>query len=143
MKTKKTQKTKGKTPPPVEASLVGVRFDHGKVRHDLIPPEWDEVLAMILTLGAEKYAPRNWEKGMSYSRMIGSLKRHTNAYLSGEFLDTETGLPHLGHAAWNALALMSYHLRVKGEDDLPKADVAVALGALRGFFAASPMRGSE
>ena len=36
----------------------------GKLRMDLTPPEWEVALADVMTQGAKKYEPRNWEKGM-------------------------------------------------------------------------------
>ena len=103
----------------VEKSEVGVRFDEGKIRYDLIPPEWITALANILTMGAKKYADRNWEKGMAHSRIVGALFRHLFARLRGEFYDEESKFPHMAHVAWNALALMSYDLRGLGEKNLP------------------------
>lgn len=86
----------------------GKTYDAGKLRFDLIPPEWETALAQVMTAGAQKYADRNWEKGLSWSRRYGSLRRHTNAFWAGEDFDPETGLPHLAHIAWNALALLTF-----------------------------------
>jgi hypothetical protein len=86
----------------------GKTYDAGKLRFDLIPPEWEKALAEVMTAGAKKYADRNWEKGLSFSRRYGSARRHMNAYWSGEDFDKETGLPHLAHAAWNMLALLTF-----------------------------------
>lgn len=97
---------------------TGLRYDEGKTRFDLIPIEWYMVLGRILNDGAIKYAPHNWENGMKYSRIVSSLLRHLFARLRGELLDKESGHPHMGHAAWNALALMSYDMRGIGENDL-------------------------
>ena len=83
-------------------------FDAGKLRFDLIPPEWESALAAVLTKGAEKYADRNWEKGLSWSRRYASARRHLNAFWRGEDNDPETGLPHLAQAAWNCLALLTF-----------------------------------
>ena len=96
----------------------GLRFDAGKLRLDLIPPEWLEALGGVLTVGAAKYAPRNWELGMPWSKVWGPLLRHCLAWLKGERNDPETGQHHLAHVAWNALALMVYEMRKLGEDDL-------------------------
>jgi len=96
----------------------GLRYNADKVRLDLIPAEWVIVLGEILTGGAKKYAPRNWERGMEYSKMIASLMRHLFKRLCGEIYDKESRSPHMGHVAWNALALMSYDLRGIGVDDL-------------------------
>lgn len=96
----------------------GLRYNAGKTRYELLPPEWLRALAEVMTAGAEKYAPRNWEKGMDHSVMVGCLFRHLIAYMEDEVHDRETGCHHLAHAAWNLLALMSYDLRDVGNDDL-------------------------
>jgi hypothetical protein len=97
----------------------GLRYNSGKTRYDLIPASWTRALAQILTKGANKYAPRNWEKGMNWSNMIASLHRHLDSWLSGEQYDPETKCHHLGHVAWNALALMTMQLRGIGNNDIP------------------------
>ena len=55
----------------------------GKCRPDLISPFAIERLAEWLRLGAEKYTPRNWEKGLSVSRTIASLCRHLMKFQQG------------------------------------------------------------
>lgn len=105
--------TLGRKPDPA------LRYDARKIRYDLLPPDGLEALALVYTKGAEKYADRNWEKGMSWSRMIGSLARHIKAFEKGEVYDPETGCHHMAMAAWNALGLCVYDLRGVGENDLP------------------------
>lgn len=105
-----------------EKAGLGMRFNTGKTRFDLIPQSWIRSLAQILTVGAAKYEPRNWEKGLSWSETLGSLHRHLDAWVSGERYDKETKCHHLGHVAWNALALMTMQLRGIGKDDLPVDD---------------------
>ena len=96
----------------------GLRYDTGKLRLDLLPPEWEEALAQVMTHGVKKYAERNWELGMDWSKVYGPLRRHVLAWLKGEELDRESGLPHMAHVAWNALALMVYEQRRLGQDNL-------------------------
>ena len=109
---------------PIEASslsvpkLGGLRYDEGKNRLDLIPPEWDWELGKVFTAGAKKYPARNWEQGMAYSKVLGPLRRHLNAYLRGVKIDETDGAYHIAKVAWNALALLTYDLRGIGEDDL-------------------------
>lgn len=104
----------------VQSSPSGLRFDTGKNRLDLIPPEWEWELGLVLTAGAKKYADRNWELGMDWSKIVGPLRRHLNKFLRGERFDEETKAHHLAHVAWNALALMSYDLRDIGNDNLER-----------------------
>lgn len=96
----------------------GLRFDAGKNRLDLIPPEWVWGLGKVLTKGAQKYDARNWERGMDWSKCVGCALRHTFKFACGERYDEETGCHHLAMAAWNMLALMSYDIRGIGQNDL-------------------------
>lgn len=107
----------------VKKEDLGLRYNKGKTKFSLIPAHWTRVLAQILTKGAEKYAPRNWEKGLVHSEVLDSLYRHLDAFLSGERYDPETKCHHLGHVAWNALALMTFDLNDTGSDDLPEEDL--------------------
>lgn len=97
----------------------GLRYDSGKPRYDLIPPDALAEYVRVMTIGAEKYAPRNWELGMKWSRCVGSMLRHAFAWLGGETNDPETRCHHLAHVAWNALALVAYSKRRIGENNLP------------------------
>lgn len=108
-------------PVKCEEELGGLRYDDGKTRYDLIPFDALHAVAEVYTQGAVKYAPRNWEKGMLYSRCLGSLMRHVAAWQNGEDVDAESGSHHMAHAAWNALALLTYNLRGTGSDDRPKS----------------------
>lgn len=108
----------------------GKRMNAGKLRIELVPPEWFVALADVMTQGSKKYEPRNWEKGMKWSTMIGSMKRHIAKFEAGERYDGDgfdlekgtTGCHHLAMIAWNALALMTYDLLKKGTNDLPDND---------------------
>lgn len=95
----------------------GLRYDDGKPRIDLIPPEFVFGLSDVLTQGAQKYAERNWERGMDYSRCFGSLMRHAWKFWLGEDVDAESGYHHMLHVAWNAMALFTYATRGIGVDD--------------------------
>ena len=68
----------------------GYKDDHDKIRMELIPPELLEAVGDILTFGAKKYADRNWEYGMKWSRPFGALMRHMWAWWRGEDKDPET-----------------------------------------------------
>jgi hypothetical protein len=95
----------------------GLRFNQGKTRYDLMEPFALEQLAKVFTKGAEKYAAHNWEKGMDWSKITASLKRHIAKFEQGEDFDEETGLYHMAHAAWNAMALISYYKLCPSKDD--------------------------
>jgi hypothetical protein len=101
-------------------ATVGLRFNEGKRRFDLIPPDGLAALADLFTIGSRKYAERNWEKGMKFSNVFASLERHYQSWKAGEDRDPETGQLHIIHVAWNALVLAVYQLRGIGEDDRVK-----------------------
>lgn len=97
----------------------GLRFNQGKTRHDLVPSFAQEQYAKVLTKGAEKYAERNWELGMNWSKIISSLERHLQAIKRGEDYDPETGLLHSAHVMCNAAFLTEYYKIYPQGDDRP------------------------
>lgn len=99
----------------------GLKFDEGKLPYHLLAPEYLEATARILDFGARKYAPRNWEKGMAWSRPFAALMRHMWAWWKGEEKDPETGLSHLHHASCCLMFLVAYEERKVGEDDRQKS----------------------
>ena len=83
-------------------SSGGLKFDSGKLRYSLIPPETTKALAEVLTFGAKKYAKDNWkllENGKE--RYLDALYRHLDAYRTGEYIDNESNLSHLSHCLCN------------------------------------------
>lgn len=102
-----------------EAPKTALRYNEGKPRYDLLESYALEQLVKVFTAGSKKYADRNWEKGMSWSKMIASLKRHLAAFEKGEDFDPETGLSHMSHCAWNAMGLVSYTKLYPEGDDRP------------------------
>lgn len=100
--------------------MSGLKNDGEKVRWELVPPDAVNEVAKVLTFGAHKYADRNWEKGMEWSRVYGALQRHMAAWWGGEDTDSETGLSHLAHAGCCIMFLLSYEKRNVGLDDRHK-----------------------
>jgi hypothetical protein len=96
------------------------RHNKNKTRFDLVPKYALEQIAKVMTKGAEKYAPYNWAKGMPWSECEASMRRHLEAYASGEDFDPESGLYHLAHAAVNAMFIVEYYRSRPEFDDRPK-----------------------
>lgn len=71
----------------------GLRFDAGKIRFDLLHPVGLTGAARVMTKGAKKYAERNWEAGMKWSKVIPSAFRHLIAILRGEDYDYDPNCP--------------------------------------------------
>ena len=92
--------------------LKRVKYDEGKLRYGLIPPQIKEALACIFTHGAEKYGANTWQN-VSRERYEDALERHYQEYLKGNILD-ESGFPHSFHVLWNAQAIVYKQLESMG-----------------------------
>jgi dATP/dGTP diphosphohydrolase, N-terminal len=95
----------------------GTKYDTGKPRLDLVPPELILAVGMIMGYGAEKYAEHNWWKGMDHGRLLAAALRHLMAHELGEDYDSESGMLHLAHAATNIAFLIAFVLNGKGHDN--------------------------
>jgi hypothetical protein len=85
-----------------ECVCSGKKYDNGKLRWDLLPLGPVEEVVEILTYGAEKYGPNNWQMVEDWEdRYFAALMRHLVAWRKGERDDKESGLPHLAHALCN------------------------------------------
>jgi len=78
----------------------GRKDDQEKTQYDLVPPFALEEIAKVMTFGAKKYAPNNWQHvDNAKARYTGAAMRHIEAFRQGVENDDETGLHHLAHAA--------------------------------------------
>ena len=58
-----------------------------------------------MTYGANKYAKDNWRLVKPVERYYSALMRHLEAVRKGEWLDKESGYPHMWHVLTNATFL--------------------------------------
>ena len=93
-----------------------LRYNEGKLKWSLVDWKSLEPMVRVLEMGAEKYAPFNWTKGMPVTEVSESLLRHMFAYLDGEDTDPESGIEHLGHVMCNVMFLI-HIMREKPEFD--------------------------
>ena len=84
----------------------GLKYDAGKPRLDLIPPEAILAIGKVMTYGADKYGANNWQ-GVAPDRYVAALLRHLMAYRMGELCDPESTMPHLWHVLANAAFLVT------------------------------------
>ena len=74
--------------------------------------------AKVCMYGGEKYDRGNYLKGgKPLSEYSDCLLRHLTSWLEGEDIDPESNCHHLGHVAWNALALTQFTLSGNSIDD--------------------------
>ena len=85
----------------------GAKLDASKPDCDLVFSGFAKALlevAKVGTFGATKYTDNGWKSVPNGIRRYRSAAyRHL---LALEFLDKDSNLPHLAHAAWNCLAVL-------------------------------------
>ncbi|AGR46570.1 hypothetical protein TW1_054 [Pseudoalteromonas phage TW1] len=93
----------------LEGQMAGKKFDGGKLRFSLIPPQPLSDVNKVLEFGAKKYGANNWQKvDNAKERYFNAAMRHLLAWQSGELLDDESGLPHLAHAQCCLMFMMHF-----------------------------------
>jgi len=86
-----------------------IRFNKEKRQWTLVDFKTVEGMVEVLEFGTKKYAANNWKKGLKTTEISESLMRHLFAYLEGEDIDEESGLPHVDHIQCNAMFLAYTH----------------------------------
>lgn len=104
------------------SSVEGKKADNGKTPCELLSPIALSATAEVLGFGAKKYAAHNWRKGLVWSRILGAIFRHLLAFMQGEDLDKETGLPHIDHVACEVMFLQEFYRTRKDLDDRYKPE---------------------
>lgn len=65
----------------------------------LVPPTATLYTALAMENGRQKYGKNNWRlKKVIASIYVAAAKRHIDAWLEGEEVAEDSGVPHLGHA---------------------------------------------
>jgi hypothetical protein len=83
--------------------------------------------ARVMFSGAQKYGRRNFrDSTIKATTYVGALRRHVNAFASGEDIDPDSGEPHLAHIRACCAVLMSAQDAGTYDDD---RGVAVTLPA--------------
>ena len=94
---------------------AGAKVDAGKVRMHLITGGMARgitEIAQVGTFGAAKYSDNGWiDVPDGFRRYEDAQQRHAAKRHMGEVLDSDSGLLHLAHEAWNALAKLDLYLR--------------------------------
>lgn len=86
--------------------------DGDKLPYHLVAPDALRGLVQVLLFGIKKgYEPRNWERGMAWSRPFAAIMRHLWAWWHGEDKDPESGLSHLDMAQCELMFLSAYEKR--------------------------------
>ena len=93
----------------------GARRSDRKPRFDLIPFEFLESVAEVLTTGAAKYGPRNWQRGGK--DFFLDVWNHAFVHLE-RFKEGDMSQDHLAHLACN-VAFMVWAIKngIVSQDD--------------------------
>lgn len=97
---------------------TGGRKGRKPEEYALIPVGALAEIAKVYGFGAKKYEPNNWRKGYAWSLSYSAMQRHLNAFWGGEETDPESGLPHLAHAAFHMMSLLTW----SGDDKYSELD---------------------
>ena len=97
--------------------VPGAKDDNGKPMAGVLL-DFSRALQTVVdvgTYGAKKYKRQGWATVPEGSqRYTDAMMRHLLAMdVDPDGLDKETGLPHLAHVAWNALAVLELQARRK------------------------------
>lgn len=98
----------------------------------LVPPAGNIEEALVFQLGAAKYGPYNWRKNpVKKSIYVSATIRHLYAMMDGEWLDPESGRPHLAHIRANTNIMLDafVHGNLINDMDFP-GDAAAMLAGL-------------
>ncbi|BDR10695.1 DUF5664 domain-containing protein [Comamonas thiooxydans] len=91
----------------------GAKLDAGKARPDLVLNGFPRALlavAEVAAYGARKYTEEGWRSVPDGRRRYVAAKDRHRLQGAIEASDSESGLPHLAHEAWNALAALELAL---------------------------------
>lgn len=103
------------TPDGLDQHATGAKLDSGKVRLGLVLGSFSKALTkvgVIGTDGANKYTDNGWKDVKDgEARYMDAACRHLLQHFGGEVVDKDSGSEHLGHVAWNILAVLELRSR--------------------------------
>lgn len=107
--------------PEDTASPPMQRFNTGKppLSYMLELDKASRGVSRVLEYGASKYSRNNYKNGGPMAAkefLLDSMLRHAMAYMNGEDLDEESGLPHVYHMACSAM-FAAYHYEGEGAEE--------------------------
>lgn len=103
---------------------TGKKYDNGKPMVGTLTDVFSRALMAVgacIEYGTHKYPdPKNWQLvDNGIKRYRDAMVRHLLKYNAGIDKDEETGLPHLAHLCWNALAILELYMQ-EHKDELDK-----------------------
>ena len=103
------------------------KFDNGKPRCDLVPPEIIEAIGAVRTYGVQTYGNEYSDREVEAKRYRAALMRHICSWLKNPYgKDEESGLPHLWHVACNVAFLIELDKEKNDDSDRIRCDAEEA-----------------
>lgn len=96
---------------------TGTKNDQNKPDMSLLPYESLVEVVKALEYGKNLYGRKNWQSGISYTRLISASLRHIHKFNEGIEKDEDSGHHHLGHAICSLLFLLWQEKHRKDCDD--------------------------
>ncbi len=87
-----------------------------KIRYDLTPQYGEDEVCKVFTDKLNKYEVNEWKKGLKWSEVLSSLKKHLLQFEIGNDF-TESGLLEMAEVAATALILCDYYKTFPQGDD--------------------------
>jgi Domain of unknown function (DUF5664) len=103
---------------------LGERKNADKLRWRAFPLFLVRPLIQVAAAGEKKYGTYNFLKGQNVNTCLDSAMRHLDAYMdpTQPDIDAESGINHLGHAAWNCLVALYMQINRPELDDRYKPE---------------------
>lgn len=90
----------------------GFDGDNPKAQWHLLPWKALREVVSVMQQGAAHYGENNWYKVTNWKkRYFSAALRHIVAYEGGEYIDPDSGLPHLAHAISCLCFILAKHIR--------------------------------
>lgn len=90
---------------------VGKKYDNGKAEWNLLYYPFLESVIRVMKLGKGRYGFENWKKPFDKTRLRNALMRHAVADMKGEYIDKDSGEPHISHIVCNAMFIYFHELK--------------------------------
>lgn len=116
-----------KTPDGLNQHEKGAKLDAGKPMCDVVLGGFAEALMEVTkigTFGANKYTPNGWKEVEDGKRRYADAMLRHYFKSKWEENDPDSDLLHLAHMAWNALAILHFHIQEEKPKPLKSIDLS-------------------
>lgn len=121
----------------MEKKNTALRFNKNKIDPTYCSASLIYAVSAVMMKNSQKYGGKypdnNWRGGMAASKWLPSAFRHVLALSEGEWLDPESGLPHLWHLA--ASVAIGVESSVKDDANFDKENFSATMAIFKDKYA--------